>query len=385
LLERERSGLGQMVEVSMMEASYFMLASNLGALFRDDGTSRDIGRTGNRHGGLSLCPYNVYPTRDGFIAIICINDRQFLALTKALELPELGENPAYVTNRQRVPDMEAIDVRIAQRTVAYDKADLFDLLMRHHVPAAPVRTLPEVIGDPHLHQRGALRWIEHPEFGHIVIADSALRLCPMHQARRSVPTMRLCCRPHCEGRPRQIPRRAHMRLGAGGWIMQAALLFRSGTCAAIAVLMAAGQPARADLPMHRDLPYAVSLAIAQAAVESCASKGYAESAVVVDRDGETIVAIRGDNAAPPTMENARRKAYTALSFRTSTTEYAKRFADNNPVVRQQVTLPSVIAIPGGLPIKAGDDIVGGVGASGSPGVDEACVQAGLDKVGDQLR
>jgi uncharacterized protein GlcG (DUF336 family) len=105
---------------------------------------------------------------------------------------------------------------------------------------------------------------------------------------------------------------------------------------------------------------------------------------VVDRAGETIVALRGDNASPHTMENARRKAYTALSFRTSTSEYAKRFANNDPVVREQVTLPNVIAIPGGLPVKVGDDVIGGVGVSGSPGVDEPCVQAGLDKIADQL-
>jgi uncharacterized protein GlcG (DUF336 family) len=147
----------------------------------------------------------------------------------------------------------------------------------------------------------------------------------------------------------------------------------------------AADPARAELLVHHDLPYDVALAIAKGAVEACAAKGYPESAVVVDRDGETIVAIRGDNASPHTMENARRKAYTAMSFRTSTTEYAKRFADNNPVVRQQVTLPNVIAIPGGLPIKVGEEVIGGIGASGSPGVDEPCVQAGLDKVADQLK
>jgi uncharacterized protein GlcG (DUF336 family) len=143
--------------------------------------------------------------------------------------------------------------------------------------------------------------------------------------------------------------------------------------------------ARAELFVHRDLPYAVAVAIAQTAIESCAAKGYAESAVVVDRDGETIVAIRGDNAQPYTMENARRKAYTAMNFRIPSAEYAKRFADNNPVVRQQVTLPNIIAIPGGLPIKVENEVVGGVGASGSPGVDEPCVQAGLDKVADQLK
>ena len=144
-------------------------------------------------------------------------------------------------------------------------------------------------------------------------------------------------------------------------------------------------PAQAQLITHRDLSYPMARIIAEAAIESCGSHGYAVAAVVVDRAGDTIVAMRADNAGPHTMENARRKAYTARSFRTSTTAYAKRFADNDPVVRQQVTLPNVIAIPGGLPVKAGDDVIGGVGVSGSPGVDEPCVQAGIDKVADQLK
>jgi uncharacterized protein GlcG (DUF336 family) len=55
------------------------------------------------------------------------------------------------------------------------------------------------------------------------------------------------------------------------------------------------------------------------------------------------------------------------------------------VIKQQVTLPGVIAIPGGVPIKVGDDVIGGVGLSGSPGVDEPCVRAGLDRVKDQLK
>src|SRR5271166_372512 len=124
--------------------------------------------------------------------------------------------------------------------------------------------------------------------------------------------------------------------------------------------------AQAQLLTHRDLSYAMAKTIAETAIDSCAAKGYAVSAVVVDRAGEVIVAMRADNAGPHTMENARRKAYTALSFRVATSAYAKRYADNNPVVHQQVTLPSVIAIPGGLPVKVGDDVIGGVGVSGSP-------------------
>jgi uncharacterized protein GlcG (DUF336 family) len=149
--------------------------------------------------------------------------------------------------------------------------------------------------------------------------------------------------------------------------------------------LALAAPLRAEMLVHHDLPYAVAIDIARATIENCASKTYAVSAVVVDRDGVTIVSIRGDNVGPHTVENARRKAYTAMSFKTPTTAYAKRFADNDATVRQQVTLPSVIAIGGGLPIKFGNEVIGGVGASGSPGVDEGCVQAGLDKVADQLK
>jgi len=127
--------------------------------------------------------------------------------------------------------------------------------------------------------------------------------------------------------------------------------------------------------MHRDLSLSVAKTIAEAAVDACAAKTYAVSAVVVDRDGETIVEMRGDDAAPHTMENARRKAYTALTFRQPTAEYAKKLQDPNSVAHQQVTLPNVIAIPGGQPIKIGTEVVGGVGVSGSPGVDDDCCRS----------
>jgi len=155
--------------------------------------------------------------------------------------------------------------------------------------------------------------------------------------------------------------------------------------AAIALAGVIAAPAEAQILTHKDLSLALAVTIAQGAMEKCTAQGYGISVVVVDRAGDTIVALRGDKAAPHTMENARRKAYTARSFRIPTSEYAEKFATNDPVVLQQVTLPNVIAIPGGLPIKVGDDVVGGAGVSGTPGVDEACVQAGLDKVADQLK
>jgi uncharacterized protein GlcG (DUF336 family) len=168
--------------------------------------------------------------------------------------------------------------------------------------------------------------------------------------------------------------------GANRQLRKVCMIAVATTLGATPALPAMGQPLT-----HHDLSYLMARTIAEAAIESCGAKGYSVSAVVVDRAGEVMVAMRADGAAPHTMENARRKAYTALSFRVATSDYAKRYADNNPVVRQQVTLPNVIAIPGGLPVRLGEEVIAGVGVSGSPGVDEPCVQAGIDKVANQLR
>jgi uncharacterized protein GlcG (DUF336 family) len=154
--------------------------------------------------------------------------------------------------------------------------------------------------------------------------------------------------------------------------------------AAIPLALALAAPAQAQLLSHKDLSYDMALTIATGALQDCKAKGYKVSVVVVDRDGIDIVTLRGDGAGPHTMENARRKAYTALTFKMTSEQFAKEF-DTRPVRRQQATLPGVIGIPGGVPIKVGNEVIAGVGLSGSPGVDEPCVRAGIAKVEDQLK
>ncbi len=149
--------------------------------------------------------------------------------------------------------------------------------------------------------------------------------------------------------------------------------------ASFATMLAATQHAPAQLIERKDMSFAMALTIATGSMDACKTMGYATSVVVVDRGGDTVVAIKGDNAGPHTMENARRKAYTARSFR-MTTEAFVQDMKTRPVRREQTSLPGVIAINGGVPIKAGNDVIGGVGLSGSPGKDEECVNAGLDKV-----
>lgn len=94
--------------------------------------------------------------------------------------------------------------------------------------------------------------------------------------------------------------------------------------------------------------------------------------------------LRGDGAGLHTPEGSERKAYTARTFGQSSAAFAKRMLDDpTSVGSRQYT--RVLALSGGLPIKVGDEVVGAVGVSGSPGKDDVCSQAGIDKVADQLK
>src|SRR6516164_1892568 len=155
--------------------------------------------------------------------------------------------------------------------------------------------------------------------------------------------------------------------------------------AAIGLACALASPARAQLLNEKSLSAATAMTIAQTALETCTKQGYHVSVHVLGRNGEVLVAVRGDGAPPHTMENSQRKAYTARTFRMPSGEFAQRVKDNPTV--SAVHLSGVIAAQGALPIKVGDDVIGAVGVSGAPGgeKDEACAKAGLDKVADQLK
>ena len=173
LYEREKTGVGRLVEVSMQEAVYASLSSNLGLYF---GSSGDVPmRTGNRHGGLAESPYNVYPTSDGYIAIICVGETHWKSLVQAMERPELNQDPRFATLATRVANMDTVDEIVGAFTSRFAKQPLFELLMKHRVPCAPVRDLDEVVNDPHMHARRALEWIEHPDLGRIAVPGSPMR------------------------------------------------------------------------------------------------------------------------------------------------------------------------------------------------------------------
>jgi uncharacterized protein GlcG (DUF336 family) len=136
--------------------------------------------------------------------------------------------------------------------------------------------------------------------------------------------------------------------------------------------------------MQRNVSLAMAKTIAEATLAACKAKGYNTSAAVVDRAGQVLVIMRDDQATAQTAEMARRKAYTARMFRTTTMEFQKRTAD--PTLAAQRDVSDILALGGGVPIQVGNDTFGGVGSSGSSQeMDDACARAGIAKVAEFLK
>ena len=143
---------------------------------------------------------------------------------------------------------------------------------------------------------------------------------------------------------------------------------------------------RADtLPTHR-IPAALAAEAASEAVAACAKQGYRETAYVLDADGATIAALRGDGAGIHTLDSAHDKAYTSVSFKSDTIALAER-AKGEDSIAPLAKLPHVMFFGGGVVIKLGDEVIGSIGAAGAPGakLDDACAKAGLDKIRDRLK
>jgi len=138
------------------------------------------------------------------------------------------------------------------------------------------------------------------------------------------------------------------------------------------------------LVAQRNLSLPMAKTIAEAALAACKTKGFNTAVAVVDRAGQVMVILRDEQATAQQADMARRKAYTARMFRTSTLEFQKRTSD--PKYAAQRDVADILALGGGVPIQVGDDIIGGVGSSGSSQeTDDACAKAGVAAVAALLK
>ena len=154
LYQREHTGRGQHVEVSLQDAIMPSLSSNIAGMVSSGGTMPE--RTGNRHGGLAVVPYNAFPAKDGWVTLLCPTQPHWERLCDIMGRPDLKET--YPTMRVRCENYEEVDAIVGAWTAGYTREEIAEMTEPAKIPTAPVVTLPELIADEHTKARGVLRW-----------------------------------------------------------------------------------------------------------------------------------------------------------------------------------------------------------------------------------
>ena len=149
LAERERSGKGQHVDLSLLDTGVAVLANQAMNQMIGGMTPR---RLGNAHP--NIVPYQAFPASDGHVIIACGNDRQFAGLCRALRLEGLAENPDYATNPARVANRAALVPLIAEATTRTTRAAIIAALEEAGVPAGPINSVADALAEPQIEARG---------------------------------------------------------------------------------------------------------------------------------------------------------------------------------------------------------------------------------------
>jgi formyl-CoA transferase len=169
LLQREKSGRGQKIEVAMHDVCIPALTSLIAPVLE----GRHVKRLGNRH--LGACPCNVYRALDGEIAIFCLTEPHWRTLTRLLEREDLLSDPHYANHKTRIRMVEEVDLIIETWTRQQKRDAMVELLIANGIPCAPVRTVEEVAQDPELASRGMLVPSEYPTRGAISVTGSPIK------------------------------------------------------------------------------------------------------------------------------------------------------------------------------------------------------------------
>lgn len=153
LVQRGRTGEGQHVEVSLQDAILPSLSSNIAGLVSDLHVPE---RTGNRHGGLAVTPYNAYETSDGWVTLLCPTQAHWERLCSVMQIPATND-PRLEDMASRLANIDLVDEVVGSWTATVTKAEATERLGEVNVPVAPIVTLPELLEDPHFKARNVLR------------------------------------------------------------------------------------------------------------------------------------------------------------------------------------------------------------------------------------
>ena len=171
LFERERTGRGRHIEVSMLEALFATMLPAAGHAYASNHVPR---RTGNRHVADSYVPFDTFETSDGWVAIVCATDDHWVKLTKAMGRPELAEDESLQDLHGRVERIDEVTNWVADWAARHTRQEISALCEKFRIPAAPLCDALEVLSDPHLRARGFLTEQPTPN-GPVALPNSPMR------------------------------------------------------------------------------------------------------------------------------------------------------------------------------------------------------------------
>lgn len=170
LYERQRSGLGQHIDMALLDCQVAMLANqNMNYL----ASGQPPTRTGNAHP--NLVPYQVFSVADGHMIVAVGNDSQFKAFTQAIGLPTLAKDPRFATNPERVRHRDQLIPLLAEQLQQRPRDEWLVLFESVNVPAGPINTLDQVYDNPQVQARQMKITMDHPLAGPAHFVASPLR------------------------------------------------------------------------------------------------------------------------------------------------------------------------------------------------------------------
>jgi crotonobetainyl-CoA:carnitine CoA-transferase CaiB-like acyl-CoA transferase len=184
LLQRQRTGLGQRVDASLLETAVSLLAFHAEGYLLTGAVPTALGS-----GHPSLSPYRNFKCRDGqWIFIAAANDRFWGKLARAIELPDMAEDPRFAKNQERVKNRAELEAILERAIAQRDREPLLKILEEADVPATPVNTVDQVMNDPQTAERGIVQRVRHRKLGEIPVVGTPLRFSRMSPGvRRAAP------------------------------------------------------------------------------------------------------------------------------------------------------------------------------------------------------
>src|SRR5262245_51321265 len=171
LLGRVRTGRGQQVDIGMLDSTTALLTYQAAIYFA---TGQPPPRLGNRHP--TIVPYETFSARDGDFVLAIGNDQLWRTFCGVSGLDEVGADPRFATNRDRVRNYTALKPILSERLATRTRAEWLAALTAEGVPCGSVRDIGEVLGDPQLHAREMVEAVEHAALGEVHVLGVPMKL-----------------------------------------------------------------------------------------------------------------------------------------------------------------------------------------------------------------